>query len=91
MDEIEGILVLPSALKHPGTTEADIGHAPGFSLRSFDNDEDGSVLTIGPAESGGLLEIGHRSKWGIQFVVFHAMEARSKFLTPKERGEVRWP
>ncbi|MFD6447906.1 hypothetical protein ACFWEJ_22580 [Promicromonospora sp. NPDC060204] len=50
MDEVEGILVLPSALKHPGITEADIGHALGFSRRGFDNDEDGSVMTIGPAE-----------------------------------------
>lgn len=82
-------MVLPSALKHTGIAEADIGHALGFSLRSFDNDDDGSVMTIGPSESGLLLEVGHRSKWGIQFVVFHAMEARDKFLTPKERGEVR--
>ena len=56
MVEVEGILVFPSALKHPGITEADIGH---------------------------------RAKWRIQFVVFHAMEARDKFLTPKERSEVR--
>lgn len=48
-------------------------------------------MTIGPDESGALLEVGHRSKWGIQFVVFHAMEARDKFLTLKERNEVRRP
>jgi hypothetical protein len=89
MDEVEGILVLPSALKHQGITEADIEHALGFSLRSFQDDQDGAVMTIGPDQAGELLEVGHRSKWGCRFVVFHAMAARDKFLTPKERQERR--
>jgi hypothetical protein len=64
MDGVEGILVLPSALKHEGITEADIEHALGFSLRSFEEDQDGAVMTIGPGQVGDLLEVGHRSKWG---------------------------
>jgi hypothetical protein len=43
-------------------------------------------MTVGPALDGSLLELGHRSKWGIRFVVFHAMDARPQFL-PTKKGD----
>jgi hypothetical protein len=86
VDEFEGILVLGSALKRDWITEEDIEHALAFSITSHDNDEDGSQMTVGPGRDGSLLEIGHRAKWGIRFVVFHAMDARAQFL-PKQNGD----
>jgi hypothetical protein len=86
MGEVEDILVLGSALKRDWITEADIEHALAFAMVGFDNDEDGSIITIGPALDGALIEVGHRSKWGIRFVVFHAMDAREKFLQQEGDG-----
>ena len=86
MGQVETVLVLSSALKHDRITEEDIEHALAFVVRSFDNAEDGSVLAIGPAANGILLEIGYRAKWGIRFVVFHAMIARPQFLVAEEQG-----
>lgn len=68
MDDVEGILVLPSALKHEGITEAGIEHALGFSLRSFEDDQDGAVMTIGPNQVGicwrsGTGRSGVSSSW----------------------------
>lgn len=82
MDDDRGILVLPSALKRPGIEEADIEHALAFAVRSFDADD--WVMTIGPGRDGGLLEIGHRARWGFRSVVFHAMAARNHFLLHDE-------
>jgi hypothetical protein len=82
--DVEDILILGSALRREWITEADIEHALAFAMASFDNDEDGSILTVFPALDGSLIEVGHRPKWGIGFVVFHAMDAREKFLRPAE-------
>lgn len=86
MGEVEDILVLGSALKRDWITEVDIEHALAFAMVGFDNDEDGSTITIGPALDGSLIEVGHRAKWGIRFVVFHAMDARKKFLQKEGDG-----
>ena len=71
-------VIASSARKH-GIDDEDLLHAYRNATDAYALEED-FVMLVGPARTGGLLEIGVvRSEDGTP-VIIHAMEARPRFL-----------
>jgi hypothetical protein len=68
--------ILASARKH-GIADDDMIHAYRHAIRSLDVDD--FVMCIGPNRHGNLLEIGYTTDPNT-VQIFHAMQARHKFL-----------
>lgn len=75
---LAGMDVEPSARKH-GVPEHDMLHALRHHWRAFETDDDAVTMFIGPASTGGPLEVAVLEDDG-GLAVIHAMPAREKFL-----------
>jgi hypothetical protein len=73
-----------SALKH-GSSKADIKHALRHAIRIIDQD-DGSLLYLGAAINGELLEVVTYPRPDGSELVVHAMKMRPRYanLLPRE-------
>lgn len=78
MSEKDEPIVLPSAHRH-GVGEEDMLHALRHEVRWFALDSE-MTMSIGPATTGELLEVGTIAWYGDQIAIAHAMPAREKFL-----------
>jgi hypothetical protein len=67
-----------SAFKH-GITEADIRHALKHAIRVMDQD-DGSLLYLGAATSGKLLEVVTYPRPDGSELAVHAMKMRRRYV-----------
>jgi len=76
--------VYPSAFKH-GVLEADIKHVLRHAIRIIDQD-DGSLLYLGAAISGELLEVVTYPRPDGSELIVHAMKMRPSYanLLPSE-------
>jgi hypothetical protein len=82
------LIIRHSALKH-GLAEASIAHAVTYPLLVDDQFEEDTpkVLVLGPDRAGNVLEVIGLFDNADDFVVFHAMPARTGYLRMLERNE----
>jgi hypothetical protein len=80
MEDGIDIQIIPSALKHPGVTEADIRHA--FQTQRYEElmpGEANKFLVLGFNAAGILLEVIYNEVGEEAILVFHAMPCRKEY------------